>query len=370
MKHPLKTLTVLTLCAFALSACSSSGIKNLLEDLDKKDNEVVQPGTGTDNPGNGSTQNNGSTQPGVPGGSVSDGSGNTIKTYVLSADQERLKAEIVGKTLSLVDEARGVYDKFEEPNGTVRYNVPYTVTELSLSLNGKTYQGKRVGNDMVATIDPKDLKLGYTGTSVLSTYRDSAGVANKTEGNVKIYNMPYSLASGKYNHRVSALSGAGSENVDERDTTYGGIFTTVLPENNTYTYNGLAFNKDEKGSLEYNITFAANNSGKGEGKITGMNSYGDIALKEGNIGQLEGVSFNGDLRSYKFFGIKGGAAFKDGTGSYELGIFGPAAEEIAGKVTTSRQYQAHPEDPDMTSGPDGSLVPSLTKDEIGFAGQR
>lgn len=349
MKHSLKTLTVLTLCAFALSACSSSGVKKLLEDLDKEDPEVVQPG--------------------VPGGSVSDGNGNTIKTYVLSADQERLKAEIIGKTLSLVSDAEGVYDTFEHPNGTVSKNVPYRVTELSLSLNGKTYQGRRVGDNVVATIDPKDLKLRYTGTSVLSTYRDSAGLANKTEGNIKIYNLPYSLASGKYDHRVSTLDGTESENVDERDTAYGGIPTTVLPENNTYTYRGLAFNKNEMGSLEYNITFATNNSGKGEGKITGMNSYGNIALKEGNIEQIENTPIYGNLR-YQPFGIKGIADFKDSSGLYELGIFGPAAEEIAGKVTTSRQYQAHPEDPDLTFGPDGSSVPSLYNDEIGFAGQR
>ena len=96
----------------------------------------------------------------------------------------------------------------------------------------------------------------------------------------------------------------------------------------TYQYEGVAFSQDERGKLAYSVNF---DDRTGSGSITGITEAGNITLDKGSI---TARSFtNVDNTTITGSGIASTASSeKLGSGTYQLGFFGPNAEEIAGAV--------------------------------------
>ena len=81
---------------------------------------------------------------------------------------------------------------------------------------------------------------------------------------------------------------------------------------------------DHSNGLNYQIDYGAR---RGRGSITGLNGFGNIDLADAPITQNGGHNV-----------IRGAAtSATHGAGNYELGIFGPQANEIAGKAHFSNQ---------------------------------
>ena len=75
--------------------------------------------------------------------------------------------------------------------------------------------------------------------------------------------------------------------------------------------------------MAYSVDF---DSGKGSGKITGLDS--DIHLNEAEIKKMSYTNKETDRTTINGHGIEGSS----NRGSYRLGFFGPDAEEIVGTV--------------------------------------
>ncbi len=123
-------------------------------------------------------------------------------------------------------------------------------------------------------------------------------------GKIKIYQQPYSVVIG---------NGIGAFEIDD----YIGLKTesSAIPSSGKAHYTGVAFSKDQNGALSYLVNF---DNRTGQGTISGIDNAGEIRLHSGSISGT-GISAN----------VTSDYA---GNGHYELGFFGPKAEEIAGKV--------------------------------------
>ena len=106
-----------------------------------------------------------------------------------------------------------------------------------------------------------------------------------------------------------------------------GQSTKTLPSAGSFNYKGVAFNENERGNLDYTINF---DTKMGSGSISGLNETGKITLHASNI-----VKRDYDTEEFSHYGVVEGKATleKQGNATYDLGIFGPNANEIAGIVT-------------------------------------
>ena len=100
----------------------------------------------------------------------------------------------------------------------------------------------------------------------------------------------------------------------------------AVPTAGTAEYLGKAFSKDGSGDLSYTINF---DKRTGFGSITEIGGTGAISLSEGKLGKVS-------LGGQNITGIDAAASSASGTsGRYTLGLFGKAAEEIAGLLKLS-----------------------------------
>ena len=142
----------------------------------------------------------------------------------------------------------------------------------------------------------------------LSGYQNGLTTVNANtsngSGKIKIYQQPYSVVIG---------NGIGTFEID----AYIGLKTEsgAIPSSGKAHYSGAAFSKDQNGALSYLVNF---DNRTGQGRISGIDNAGEIRLHNGTISGT-GISANA-TSDYA------------GNGHYELGFFGPKAEEIAGKV--------------------------------------
>lgn len=91
-----------------------------------------------------------------------------------------------------------------------------------------------------------------------------------------------------------------------------------IPLTGKATYRGIAFDRTDRGNLTYNVDFATR---QGSGDIEGISRYGTITLHKNRILRNEAT-------------IVGSASAAKGPSlKYEISFFGPAAEEIAGRVS-------------------------------------
>ena len=198
-----------------------------------------------------------------------------------------------------------------------------------------------------------ELQNGLSNLAINVDYGDAAdNLSDATaKGNLYIYQQPYSVViGGVFTQDSGPFVGPGSFGVHYVDDIKGLNTASTVIDNlaaeGTFTYTGVAFNGQGVGNLTYGVDFAART---GSGQITGLLETGTINLQTAGIADL-------NLEFVKGMGIAGKADFANDPGkdiNYQLGFFGPNAEEIAGK--TSYQFDA-----DNTAG----------ISEVGFGGKR
>ena len=155
----------------------------------------------------------------------------------------------------------------------------------------------------------------------------------------KAYNQDYSVVVG--NGTVTETN--DSYNGTQTDTTFAvskvaGYATPdkAVPTTGSAEYQGKAFSKEGSGDLNYTVNF---DKRTGSGRITDIAETGRIDLAEGKLGK---VGIGGKTVT----GVSAAASAENGSkGTYRLGLFGKAAEEIAGSA-------------------------KLPESEIGFGGKR
>ena len=194
----------------------------------------------------------------------------------------------------------------EDFNGTIKINgqfvganANYKVSELPNGLTVATLE--------VDTVDESDQsKLNY-------------------QTDIYIYQQPYSVVYGNY--LVSSTNPTDMPHLKKLEySNVVGLRTEHIPAAGKATYKGDAFYNKQTGTLKYDIDFT---SKTGSGEITGFDQFGKISLLSDQI------SADVKLKDDTFgAGIVGEVIFEKGlehlNGNYQLGLFGPHAEEIAG----------------------------------------
>ena len=155
----------------------------------------------------------------------------------------------------------------------------------------------------------------------------------------KTYNQDYSVVVGK--GKTVKTNSWGQD--PEIESTFAiekvaGYATPdkAVPTTGSAEYQGKAFSKEGSGDLNYTVNF---DKRTGSGSITDIAETGRIDLAEGKLGKVS-------VGDKTVTGISAAASAKNGSkGTYRLGLFGKAAEEIAGSA-------------------------KLPESEIGFGGKR
>ena len=144
-------------------------------------------------------------------------------------------------------------------------------------------------------------------------------------GVAHIYRQNYSLIAGITPTGLTLNGESEKLDADDDDTNIliKGYTTQKLPTAGKFDYSGIASDGDKEGKLAYSVDF---DSGKGSGKITGLDS--DIHLNEAEIKKMSYTNKETDRTTINGHGIEGSS----NRGSYRLGFFGPDAEEIVGTV--------------------------------------
>lgn len=143
-------------------------------------------------------------------------------------------------------------------------------------------------------------------------------------GKAHIYRQNYSLIAG-INPTHATVRGQGLNESLPFNEVYilvQGNTTKNLPSAGKYDYSGIASDGTNQGALAYSVDF---DTRKGSGKITGIGS--EISLNEAGI-QADSYTNEVDNSTLSGYGIRG----TSNRGDYQLGFFGPNAEEIVGTV--------------------------------------
>ncbi len=172
----------------------------------------------------------------------------------------------------------------------------YVVSGNNYEFSGKSYNG----GDKVDLSDTSKFSLNQL-TTVSAKINGNPGI-------MKIYNQPYSVVIG-----VDVGTFEVKDYIGLDTATHGTIPSVGT---GTVAYTGFAFSKNQTGTLSYKVNF---DTKTGQGEITGLAAHGKVDL---NSASISGGTITGTANA----AILGG-------GSYELGFFGPNAEEIAGKAT-------------------------------------
>jgi len=141
-------------------------------------------------------------------------------------------------------------------------------------------------------------------------------------GVLEIYKQSYSAVVGAQLHRTNQPN---SNPGDFHVRSAQGEFTRTLPTQGIINYQGraMAGSDNHEGRLNYQIDYGTR---KGHGSITGLAGFGNIDLQEGDLTPNQNQNTGHEL-------IAGDAVSSTlGEGRYQLGIFGPQANEIAGKA--------------------------------------
>ena len=216
-----------------------------------------------------------------------------------------------------------------------------------ITIDGKTY---KVGEK----VDISALPNGFSqhGYSIKDAAYLSDGVVHKEDyvGTLQVYQQPYSYVLGNL-LRAQIRNNSGVEEPINQFTVdgVGGLATATdkIPKAGMFTYNGIAFTKGQQGQLSYAVNF---DQSVGSGVITGLADTGKITLNEGRIS-------NQSIGGINQVGVTATSiSEKLGSGKYQLGFFGPNAEEIAGVVHHDQFIDK------------GATLPDDY--DVGFAGQR
>ena len=107
-----------------------------------------------------------------------------------------------------------------------------------------------------------------------------------------------------------------------------------IPTSGKATYTGVAFDKDDRGTLSYHVDFG---SKQGHGNITNLGRYGNVTLQPATFRQVNEAD-------YVIYEIpqRVGVASSDRYGrmSYDLRLWGPQAAELSGKLSNTDEAVA------------------------------
>ncbi len=205
--------------------------------------------------------------------------------------------------------------------------------KTTLAINDQNGNGLlRTGNDVADTINiagrdygnNSTLDIGHLWQNKLTNFQYilKANGRNLEAGQLEVYKRSYSAIVGAHVNQRYAQDGSVTEPNEFQIRSIQGTLTpeNQLPTTGTIRYQGHAFaGSDERnGRLDYSINYGGRT---GSGQITGLPDFGNITLRTGNLDR-HGSN------------ISGGRAESQlrGNGNYQLNIFGPNADEIAGRA--------------------------------------
>lgn len=213
---------------------------------------------------------------------------------------------------------------------------------FTLKVDGKTLV-KEVRGEKKETVDLTAVPLGFKTLTAENKYTGDNGAEYKSDVTLRSYRGFYAsaLAYGK-DSRANPL---------DDDAGYYYSPTVTLPNSGTAIYAGKVFNDHaaNDADLTYTINFGQK---KGSGTVAAANGRPELTLQEKAItqfaspfGKTHGVD-DGDVRN------------ADGkiTGSYNLSIAGPNAEEIVGGLNYGPSGNTH-ETEQLFYGKRGDITP-------------
>ena len=107
-----------------------------------------------------------------------------------------------------------------------------------------------------------------------------------------------------------------------------------IPTSGKATYTGVAFDKNDRGTLSYHVDFG---NKQGHGNITNLGRYGNVTLQPAAFRQTNEAD-------YVIYEVpeRTGIASSDRYGrmSYDLRLWGPQAAELSGKLSDNRESVA------------------------------
>ena len=213
---------------------------------------------------------------------------------------------------------------------------------FTLKVDGKTLV-KEVRGEKKQTFDLTAVPLGFKTLTAENKYTGSNNAEYKSDVTLRSYRGFYAgaLAYGK-DSRANPL--------DSDSTPYYSP-TVTLPNSGTAIYAGKVFN--DRAANDADLTYTINfGQKKGSGKIAAANGRPELTLQEKTITQF--ASPFG-----KTHGVdKGGVRSANGniTGSYNLYIAGPNAEEIVGDLNYGPSGNKH-ETEQVFYGKRGDITP-------------
>ena len=225
--------------------------------------------------------------------------------------------------------------------------------KMDVYVNGKKYEGSKGGELDVLPKGLSEQKIELYGADKEQNY-----ALLKTW----VYEQPYSVVRGYFGYALKDgnLIRENGQNPEEIPFNFAlsdirGVATDEdkLPKAGSFQYEGRAFGgnrvlskeslDNHNGVFRYTIDF---DHRKGSGSIEGMEQYGKIELKEAaieKIAYLRGNSSLGLKDQVSYFGVNEGVATSEKDNEikkYHLGIFGEAANEVAGAVSQEHKYEA------------------------------
>jgi|GEM_PF-1098337 len=189
------------------------------------------------------------------------------------------------------------------------------------------------------TYNFSNLSNGKHNLAVSESYEDWwTGSTKNASGTLLAYQQPYSVVagitwtqdSGGY-HKVNTFShdrtkmvrGLPTALLHEHIPGHANVIPSLVMDKAVFDYNGKAFNGEEEGTLAYTVDFGLQ---KGSGSISGIESTGLITLQSADLNTANGF-IAGTAKMPKYELVAGESVL------YELGLFGPNADEVAGSVS-------------------------------------
>ena len=325
----LQKISAATIIALSLAACSSGS--------DSPNSTLPNTNPTVTNPSNGSQTNNGNAAANNENNAASNGntaanannpanSGNTTANNPPPHVDFSVSYEGIKNTAN--KDIRELAQKKEIDGAVILKSYKVNLGNQSSS-----------GNDFNLSSIPLKTLVSQNYRETVVAQAEGQDHTITRNGVAHIYRQNYSLIAGITPTGLTLNGESEKLDADDDDTNIliKGYTTQNLPTAGKFDYSGIASDGDKKGKLAYSVDF---DSGKGSGKITGLDS--DIHLNEAEIKKMSYTNKETDGTIINGHGIEGSS----NRGSYRLGFFGPEAEEIVGTVD------------DRNNG------------EIGFAGSR
>lgn len=243
----------------------------------------------------------------------------TLRISALTASLSLMLAACGGATSGLSNAVTEPLNP--HPKGVLSVELNESVPEngtLELTANDKTQTLQKGGK----------LDTGFLKTDKVSFYdyalKVNGQVITLETGDFQVYKQNYSTVAARY-AKQKANDAGKLQNLDTYTFTVGevqGDETAYhnLPKQGSYQYSGIAFNGDDhSGRLKYTVDF---DKKQGYGKISSMASHNNVDLLAAGIVNVDNkatISGKTSLNNIE-------------NGHYDLKLFGPQAEEIAGKA--------------------------------------